>query len=453
MTAFGSNVAVLGGGFLGLNLARKLARAGFAVTLIEAEPTLGGVSNSHRLGGYAVDRFYHTILPTDSELLDLIAELGLLDDVAWRATRTGFAQGGRIHSVSTPLEFMSFPVLSLSERVRLGWAIWNAQRMTDWSSLEGLTCEEWLTQTCGRSVYEKLWAPLLKCKLGSAAPEVSATFIWATINRLQAGRRSQRVPSRDKMGYLRGGYQRLIDALARDVEDQVDIRVGSPISSIRRPYPEAQWDVVAGGEKLCVDHVVSTIPPHVLSSVLEDEELDRSRLGSVEGLGVVEEVLLLNQPLSPFYILNLGDDVPFTGIIESSNLAPMGEFGTKSVVYLPRYTAPGDPWMKMGDDEIRFEFRSALRRIFPEFEEDWVVESRIHRAPFVQAIHTRDYRSRIPSENPAPGLWIASSTQVHPWPVHNNQILVRASAVAKRMSESKIAEGAVRGKIAAASRA
>ncbi|MCA9758175.1 MAG: FAD-dependent oxidoreductase [Candidatus Eisenbacteria bacterium] len=467
-------VAVLGGGFLGLNVARELLGHGYEVTVLEAGTRPGGVSVSRELGGRTVDRFYHTILPTDSALLRLVDELGLGPKLAWRRTKSGFFQDGRIHSVSTPLELLRFPVLSFPERVRLGLAVFRAQRLRDWRSIEGETCESWLTRICGRSIYEKMWAPLLRAKLGDAAPRVSATFIWATIHRLQAGTRDDSGLAKDlspgMMGYLRGGYQGLIDALVADVERRGGVvRTNATITSLDSEatlgtdaFPGARgaqrpdsvthdggppqrgaagpWRIEIVGStnaSLEFDVVVSTLPPKVLARLAQGGTL-RGLGGDVEGLGVVCEILLLDRPLTEFYILNLGDPaLPFTGIIESTHLAPDGEFGGASVVYLPRYLAPGDVWAEFGDDEVSLRFRQSLRTVFPEFDDAWILESAVERAPFVQPIHTTDYRERMPETCPAPGLWVASSAQVHPWPVHNDQILRRAQLVAGEIVASQ----------------
>jgi len=427
------SIAVLGGGFLGLNVARLLAKAGHSVTLFEASPFPGGVSASFSLGSHTVDRFYHTILPGDTALLGLIEELGLGDAISWRTTRTGFFDGARAHSVSNLLDFLRFPVLSPLERLRLGFAIFRAQRSVRLEEIRGRTCAEWLTKTCGASVYEKLWEPLLRAKLGSAAPEVSASFIWATINRLQDAKSGDQVGNKDRMGFLRGGYVVLLDRLVAQLgEHGVRLCTSSPVTRLESIAPSAPasgepaWRVTAGRYAEPFDLVVSTLPTEVLRSLAAGGAPGLPRQ-AMAYLGVVVEVLLLRRTLSPYYILNLADrTLPFTGVIEMTNLAPEGYFGDEAVVYLPRYLAPGDPFARRSDEEVRAVFHEGLRRVFPSLREEDVVASSVQRAPTVQPIHTVDYADRTPPSNVAPGLWIASSAQVHPWPVNNDQILRRA---------------------------
>jgi protoporphyrinogen oxidase len=426
----GPRVAVLGAGFMGLGVARALAKAGHEVTVIERGERIGGVSASTTLGPHTIDRFYHTFLPVDTEVLALIDELGVADRMSWRATKTGFFHRGALHGVSNIAEFLRFPPLSPLQRLRLGLTLFRAQRFDSLEAVRDRTCEQWLTARCGYGVFETLWRPLLEAKLGDAAPRVSASFIWATMNRLQGAKAGGAVEKGDRMGFLRGGYVGLLDAIGADLEARgVTVHVNADITCIENTSPG--WSVTSGATTHPFDAIVSTLPPPVLASCVSGS----TPVPPVEYLGVVEEILLLSRPLSPFYVLNLGErGLPFTGVIEMTNLAPENWFGEQSVVYLPRYGTSTDPYREMIDDDVRASFHDALRRVFPDFTEALVIESSIQRAPFVQPVHTLDYEP--PPSRIAPRLWMASSAQVYPWPLNNDQILRQANRVAAEVVES-----------------
>lgn len=453
-------VAVLGGGFLGLTLARALATAGREVTLYEAAPEPGGVSRGIPFAGIHVDRFYHTVLPTDTSLLELFASLGLADIVAWRPTKTGFFADGRIHGISNIREFLTFPVLGPLERLRLGWMIATAGR-SRLELIERLTCEEWLRYKCGGRVYERLWQPLLRAKLGAVGPEVSASFIWATLRRLQGAKRGAGPAQKDRMGFVQGSYAVVIDTLLGDLARRgVEIRAGEPIVALT-PTGGNRWrvastpslvrqgagrdagraqDEAAPERESTYDQVVSTLSVRRLHDALAAGEGSNAapalaRLLPVDYLGVVVELLLVKRPLSPHYILNLADEsLPMTGVIEMTNLAPVGTFGDHSLIYLPRYVAPGDPFARLPDDEVIARFEHALGRVHASFTPADVIERTVQRAPEVQPIHTLGYPERIPPTELAPGLFIASSAQVYPWPLNNDRIVARANEVAEEMT-------------------
>ncbi len=101
--------AIVGGGMLGLTLALRLSQAGDEVTVYEAAPALGGLASAWQLGDVTWDRHYHVTLLSDAATRGLAAELGLGDDYAWTTTKTGFFVDGRMHGMSTTLEFAPLP--------------------------------------------------------------------------------------------------------------------------------------------------------------------------------------------------------------------------------------------------------------------------------------------------------------------------------------------------------
>ena len=63
----------------------------------------------------------------------------------------------------------------------------------------------------------------------------------------------------------------------------------------------------------------------------------------MEYLGVVCVLLVLSKKLSPYYVINLLDkDLPFTGIVEVTNVVDSTDFDGRHLVYLPKYFAPSD---------------------------------------------------------------------------------------------------------------
>ncbi len=71
---------------------------------------------------------------------------------------------------------------------------------------------DWLRRLSGRRVFEQLWLPLLRAKLGENHEVASAAFIWAVIQRLSKARRMGF--DRERFGYVPGGYARILAAFA-----------------------------------------------------------------------------------------------------------------------------------------------------------------------------------------------------------------------------------------------
>ena len=82
------SVGIVGGGLLGLGIAYELAQKGVEVEVYEADDRLGGLAGSTRIGGVAVDRYYHAVTTTDDRVIALAKDLGL--SIRWRPLGVGF---------------------------------------------------------------------------------------------------------------------------------------------------------------------------------------------------------------------------------------------------------------------------------------------------------------------------------------------------------------------------
>ena len=102
-----------------MTVALRLAQQGHDVTLLESASATGGLASPESIGDVTWDRFYHVMLLSDSHLVALLDELGLGHRTHWRQARTGFYGDGRLHEMSSSLDFARFPLLSLAEKARL----------------------------------------------------------------------------------------------------------------------------------------------------------------------------------------------------------------------------------------------------------------------------------------------------------------------------------------------
>ena len=91
---------------------------------------------------------------------------------------------------------------------------------------------DWLRKWSGARTFEKIWLPLLKAKLGACYQRTSAAFIWATIQRMYAARRSGM--KTEQFGYVTGGYATILDRFAQVLnETGVTVRTNAPVAKIR----------------------------------------------------------------------------------------------------------------------------------------------------------------------------------------------------------------------------
>jgi protoporphyrinogen oxidase len=389
-------IGIIGGGFMGMVLAYRLARRGHAVTVFERDTQVGGLATHHDYGPFVWDRFYHCILPSDTHLIRLLHDVGLGDRLRWTATLTGFYVDQRFHSVSTSLEFLRFPLVGLWGKIRLALTLLYSARIRDWRRLERITVEDWLVRACGRSTYEKLWKPLLLAKLGESYRRVSAVFIWSYIKRLFSARDAS--AKREHLGHVSGGYRAVFARLEELVRAAGgDIRLGVTVERIE-PRPEGGLSVAHDGRRDAFDKVIFTSPVNVLQSVAGRELVGVTNgQGGVEYLGVVCGVLVTRKPLVPYYIVNIADGrLPFTGVIGMSNLVSPRELAGCHLTYLPKYVLSDDPFLRRTDDEVRRVFGEGLRVMFPDLDAAEIQSFHVNRAFKVQPLQVLNYSTLVP---------------------------------------------------------
>lgn len=424
------HVGILGGGITGLTAAFYLLRAGCQVTVLESRPQLGGLATYFDFGPFYWDKFYHCILTSDGPLLQLISDLGLSDEMRWAETKVGFFTNGKLHSMTTSMDFLRFPALSLWEKFRLGLGILSVARINDGLALEQEPIGPWLTRKFGRGNYQKMWEPLLKCKLGAAREQASASFIWATIKRLYSTR-DKNASKKERLGYVRGGYHTVFTRLA----EQIEASGGKIITGARVQQVTANNSgcvrVATAAANMDFDSVVASMPSSAFAQLAPGLDAEyRNRLNKMQYMGMVCAVMLLKRKLTPYYCTNLTDDLPFTGIIEMTNLISLEETQGRHLVYLPKYTSPGDPLFDASEEDVWNLFYPSLKRVVPDLKDEEIERRFVFRERLVQPVPVLDYSALVPPmQTSIPGLLLANTTQIVNSTLNNNE-MVRISGKA-----------------------
>ncbi|MFX0204163.1 MAG: FAD-dependent oxidoreductase [Candidatus Hodarchaeota archaeon] len=388
-------IGIVGGGLLGMTLALRLSQKGFKITLLEAATRTGGLACPTKIGDYIWDRFYHVMLASDSNLINLLEELNLTGQIHWSETKTGFYIKGQLYSMSTLLEFLKFPPLTPFDKIRLGWTIFYASKIGNWKRLERISVINWLARHSGKRTFERIWLPLLRSKLGSYYTIASASFIWATISRMYAARRSG--VKKEMFGYVNGGYAAILDrfqALLNNIG--VDTLCNLPVRQIEN-NEHGVMVKSATGEFLKFDKVIITLPCSELPNLCPQlTYFERKLLNNVIYQGLICASLILKKPLSPYYITNITDDwLPFTGVIEMTTLVDKKHFDGNSLVYLPRYLTHEDSFWEKRDEELKEIFLSGLENMYATFRRADVVALNIARVRQFPMVPTLNYSTEF----------------------------------------------------------
>ncbi|NUT55788.1 MAG: FAD-dependent oxidoreductase [Thermoleophilia bacterium] len=404
-------VGIVGGGILGMTAAYRLAQAGVAVTLYERAPDLGGLVGSFDFDGTAVDRFYHVVLPSDHRVLGLAEELGLGDTWRFRPTRVGFYGDGRLFSMTSPKEFLTFPLLRPRERARLAAFVARCQLTKGHDKLDDEPLDAWLRRHCGRGVVEKLWEPLLDSKFDGRYDDLPATYIWARTRRMGSTRDKS---GREVMGWLEGGYQTLIDALEQKILALGgEVHAGATVDSIASDGGRAVG-VVVDGRLRRFDHVLCTLAPPMARRLLSPGLAAQAPDDHCRYLGVVCLLLRTTRSVSPYYHLNITDRrVPLTTVVETTHVVDPEKVGGH-LLYVSKYVDPGHPDHEATTAELEQRYLGYARTIFPDLRDDEIVSSVVQRARVTEPVHLVGGARRLPEMFSIPGLSLASTAHVYP---------------------------------------
>ncbi len=434
-------IDIVGGGILGLALGYDLIRRGIGVRIWERSRELGGLMGRTRfdeLDGLEVDRYYHAILSSDRTLMRLFDELGLRSELRMTVTSMGFYHNGKLYSMSTPLDFLRFPPLSPIDRFRLGLTILQARRVKDWRTLEQTPVVEWLTKLGGRGTVEHIWKPLLRAKFDGGFDNVPATYIWSRLVRTTDTR--EKGGAVEKMCFLPGGYAMVIDALAQAIRARGgQITTGVAVQQVRVHEGRVCGLRLSDGD-IDSDGAVLTLQTPIARRLLPPEASDVNARWSLleDYLGIVCVLLVLRRSLSPYYTLNITDErIPFTGVIETTNLIDRQFTNGYHLVYLPKYVAPDNLFAQMNDEALYRSFMVYLRQMFPDLQPDDIAAVRIGREQYVEPLHPIGRTDDIPPFTTAvAGLYLVNSSQIYPQLTNGEAAVAHAAQAAQVIDQA-----------------
>lgn len=410
-------VGIIGGGIMGISLGYFLSKQGIPVTIYEASPVLGGLAGPIILeDGTAIDRFYHAILSSDRHLAELCQELGIADQLRFKETKTGFYYQNAIHPMNNILEFLKFPPLGWIDRFRLGLTVLAAQFIKDWHTLESVSVQSWLLKWSGQTTFQNIWRPMLKAKFDGGFDTVPATWIWSRLVRMKSTREGAN--QKEMAGHLIGGYITLIKAMQEKIlAAGGEILLKAPVREIVIENGQATGIKLASGEIVKYDKVACTLQTPIFQRLIPSADAKYHEfLGRTEYLGIIAPLLVLEQPLSGRWTLNITDDrFPFTGVIETTAYIDPKYVGGHHLVYLPKYTAPGSPWQQKSDEEIKSIWLENLKAMFPDFDQSCVRYFLIHRERYVEPLHKINETDSVPGvKTPVENLYLATTAQIYP---------------------------------------
>ena len=413
-------VGIIGGGVAGLAAAYHLTKEGHFAEVFEVAPFLGGQASTFDVFGGQLERGYHHLFVSDTEISDLIQELGLGGKLAWLESTVGFYHGGKVWDFASPMDLLRFKPLPFLDRIRVGFWTFILQKTKSYSKFEGVTARDWLSKRMGRRGYEVIWEPLLRGKFGEFYDKIGMTWIWNKVTLRVASRKG--AGQVEHLGYPMGSFGEVIEVLAERIAQQGGVvHTSASVTQIVDADGSATTMEVQleGGEteRREYDAIIATTPSYVFTRLAPAMPPEyQSKLENVDYLSAVLMVMGMDRPFTNKYWMNIADpNMPFVALIEHTNLIDKELYGGKHILYISNYPSRDNELYQMSGDELMDLFVPHLQKINPDFERSWVIEYHHHRVDGAQPIVGVNYGAGIPDHRtPLQGLYLANTTQIYP---------------------------------------
>lgn len=403
-------IAILGAGPMGLATAYYLIKQGYQPDIYEADNQIGGMTATFNFNGLQIERFYHFHCTSDDAYFEMLDDLNLRHKFHWVKTKMGFYFQQSLQEWGHPLALLRFKGLSILEKIRYGAHAFYTIKKNKYKDLDEMKAITWIKRWLGDAAYKKLWEKLFTYKFYDLADQISAAWIWARIRRMG---RSRYNLMQEKLGYLEGGSETLLNAMKEYIEDHGgQFFLNTPIQQVKIRDQKVAGIKVHDNYK-AYDEVISTIPIPYISKIIPELPSDiLQKFKSIQNVAVVCVIVKLKQSISPYFWVNINEnnmDIP--GFVEYSNLMPLKQ----SIVYVPFYMPQHLKKFRNNDNVFIKKVKSYLKKINPKLSNDNFIDWHVSRYFYSQPVCTPQFLETLPPINcGVQGLKVADTSYYYP---------------------------------------
>lgn len=421
-------VAIIGAGFAGLAAAYELQRQAstWQIDLYDPNSTAGGLAIGLRRDNWewSLEEHYHHAFDTDRAIKQLVAELGLAKELFYKRAKSSTWYKGKIYQVDSPLSLLGFRPLSLWSRLRTGLVLAWLKFWPQGQALERHRALSFLRSSMGAAACRVLWEPLFQKKFAKAAEEVNLAWFWGRIH-----------PRTAKLGYFKGGWQRLADLLVQHLEQRrVRVQLQTQVQQLVKQNDEFVLTVLRAGQAPTLEHydlVISTLPAPAFAKLVDLPELHSQHL---RGLGALTLRLRLGKPFlrDGTYWLNVNDSKwPFLAVVEHTNLIKKRHYGQETIVYVGRYLAADQPDFAKSAEQLLADYTPYLNKLNPQWSKH-LLEASLSKAPFAQPIVGVHHSRHLPKmQTSLSNLYWVSMQHIYPFDRGVNYAIATARQLAR----------------------
>lgn len=427
------NIAIIGAGFTGLSAAYELTSRGHSVTVYESDDKPGGLAVGFQKKGWkwSIEKHYHHWFTNDHHILHLAHRLK--HEVIVKRPKTSVYVDGNVFQMDSAANVLSFPLLDLTNRLRMGLTLGLLRINPFWQLLEGFRASDVLPRLMGEKAYDLLWKPLLFGKFGTAMDEVSLAWFWARI--------VKRTPS---LAYPVGGFLAFAQNLQRQIENhRGSFMYNARVTRIEKTsFGKISLLVQLGNQtkkRFVYDKVLVTLPSFSFIKMVTLPQKYIRMLRRLRGLGAINLILRLKQPFltaGTYWLSMCEQESPILAIVEHTNFMDPKHFNGEHLVYVGNYLPHDHPYMHMTNNELLNVYDQYLKKINPLYRQD-LIDYELFVAPFAQPIIPTNYSHMIPPfTTPIDDVYLANMQQVYPWDRGTNYAVLLGQRVATLIDES-----------------
>jgi phytoene dehydrogenase-like protein len=347
------DAVVVGGGPAGLAAAARLARSGASVLVLERSSALGGRAASYSEEGITLNQGAHALY-LGGPAARTLRELG----VAWSGTPPRspwfFCESGneRFTMPTTTMGLLKTNLLSFGDKIALGRAL---SGLSIDARLWSTPASEWIASVVDSERARAFLSALMRVSTYTADLELLSA--GAAVKQLSAVRRSG-------VTYVDGGWQTIVDGLARAAE-----RAGAAIETNAAPSRVVRegerWRVeIAGRDAVVANTAILAVGPRAAHALCpESRALANAAEDAIPAHAACLDVALRSLP-NPHHHFTLGLDRADHLSLHSAfaKLAPEGT----AVFHLARYLRQDEG---VGEDAARV--RGELEGLFSRAQPGW----------------------------------------------------------------------------------
>ena len=424
-------IAVIGAGFTGLSAAYELVKNGHEVVIFEKDSRPGGlaVGFKERQWGWSLEKHYHHWFTNDHNVLGLASEINF--EVITKRPKTSIYVDYNLYQLDSPKSVLTFPRLSLPDRLRMAAVLGILRYDPFWKSLEGIKTEEFLSKAMGEKAYQKIWEPQLKNKFGEFAQDIALSWFWARIKKRTSS-----------LAYPKGGFLEFAQTLVEEIKKRGGkFYFGTEVKKLGKDT-QISVNYVLNTKRYALnfDAVIVTLPSFFFIKIAPDLPEDYKRkLSALKGLGAVNLILRLKKQFltdNTYWLSVCDKKSPIMAIVEHTNFMDKKYYNNEHIVYLGNYLPSTHPYMKIDGKELLKIYDPFLKKINPNYALN-TIDYTLFKVPFAQPIIPINYSKIMPSfETPLKNVFLANIQQVYPWDRGTNYAVELGKKVAVKISNA-----------------